>query len=118
MTDFVYDFLDRKPRILWANTYCLLDSSSGASISVRSILNALASHGWDVGILGATHFDAQNGSKKVAEYLKDKKPASLVKLKDSGLLPVTILLLAPPATIPLMQLRRLCRRMIVSMTRH
>jgi glycosyltransferase involved in cell wall biosynthesis len=86
MTDFVYDFLDRKPRILWANTYCLLDSSSGASISVRSILNALASHGWDVGILGATHFDAQNGSKKVAEYLKDKKPASLVKLKDSGLL--------------------------------
>ncbi len=24
----------RKPRLLWANVYCLLDSSSGASMSV------------------------------------------------------------------------------------
>ena len=25
----------KKPKILWANSYCLLDTSSGASISVR-----------------------------------------------------------------------------------
>jgi len=52
-----------KPRILWANAYCLMDTSSGASMSVREILKQLAVRGFDVCILGATNFDSESGSK-------------------------------------------------------
>ena len=33
-----------KPRFLWANVYCLLDSSSGASLLVREMLRQLATN--------------------------------------------------------------------------
>jgi len=33
-----------KPRLLWANVYCLLDSLSGASMLVREILRQLATN--------------------------------------------------------------------------
>jgi glycosyltransferase involved in cell wall biosynthesis len=65
----------RKPRILWANFYCLLDTSSGASMSVRQILRQLHKRGIEIKILGATVFDAENGTKlyrDVEEQVKDK----------------------------------------------
>ena len=37
-SDRLPDFKDRKPRLLWANAFCLLDTSSGASMSVRQML--------------------------------------------------------------------------------
>jgi len=52
----------RKPRLLWANTYCLLDSTSGASISVRQILLQLQQRGFDVKVIGATNFDHPRGA--------------------------------------------------------
>lgn len=51
-------------RILWANFYCLLDTSSGASISVRQILSDLIGLGHDVRVLGATVFDSPKGVTK------------------------------------------------------
>ena len=51
----------RKPRLLWANPYCLLDTSSGASMSVREMLRQLVKYGYEVQILGATIFDAEKG---------------------------------------------------------
>ncbi|MCT8469811.1 glycosyltransferase family 4 protein [Chromohalobacter canadensis] len=51
----------RKPRILWANPFCLLDTSSGASMSIREMLRQLAARGYEVGIVGATSFDAPKG---------------------------------------------------------
>ena len=55
----------RKPRILWANSYCLLDTSSGASISAREMLLQLAVNGYEVAVLGATVFDSEKGLSKL-----------------------------------------------------
>ncbi|OOY33977.1 hypothetical protein BOV88_12390 [Solemya velum gill symbiont] len=58
----------RKPRILWANFYCLMDSSSGASMAVREMLIQLAKRGYEIAILGATVFDADKGKSKLAKH--------------------------------------------------
>ncbi len=58
----------RKKRILWANPYCLLDTSSGASITVRQILMDLAESGHKVAILGATIFDSPNGISRIRAH--------------------------------------------------
>jgi hypothetical protein len=52
----------RTPKILWANTYCLLDTSSGAAMSVRQMLLQLVKQGYEVRILGATNFDHECGT--------------------------------------------------------
>jgi hypothetical protein len=51
----------RKPRILWANPFCLLDTSSGASMTVRQMLLQLVARGYEVQVLGATVFDSPKG---------------------------------------------------------
>ena len=53
--------LGRKPRVLWANAYCMLDTSSGASMSVREILRQFVNRGYEVEIIGATNFDDPKG---------------------------------------------------------
>jgi len=55
-------FKNRKPRLLWANAFCLLDTSSGASMSVRQMLRQLVRSGFEVQILGATIFDHPRGT--------------------------------------------------------
>ena len=57
----------RKPRILWANPFCLMDTSSGASMTVRQMLMQLVAHGYDVQILGATVFDNTKGMGRLKE---------------------------------------------------
>ena len=57
----------RKPRLLWANVYCLLDTSSGASMAVREMLVQLVQHGYEVSILGATVFDHERGTAGLQE---------------------------------------------------
>lgn len=52
----------RKPRLLWASVYCLLDTSSGASMAVREMLLQLARSGYEISILGATVFDHERGT--------------------------------------------------------
>ena len=52
----------RKQRLLWANLYCLLDTSSGASMAVRQMLIQLQRAGWAVDVLGATVFDHERGT--------------------------------------------------------
>lgn len=51
----------RKPRLLWANPSCLLDTSSGASMTVRQMLLQLAACGYEIQVLGATVFDNPKG---------------------------------------------------------
>ena len=60
---------ERNFRILWANSFCLLDRSSGASISIREILRQLSNRNFDIEILGATIFDSSNGAKIFKEQL-------------------------------------------------
>ena len=75
-----------KPRILWANAYCLMDTSSGASMSVREILKQLAVRGFDVCILGATNFDSESGSKVLDGARGQLTNQKAVKLKDGELI--------------------------------
>ena len=57
----------RKPRLLWANLYCLLDTASGASMSVREMLLQLLGQGYEVRILGATVFDHASGATRLKD---------------------------------------------------
>lgn len=77
----------RKKRILWANPYCLLDLSSGASMTVREQLIELHKYNWDIRILGATIFDAPNGITRLSRHWdKIKRSESkIVKVKDAPL---------------------------------
>ncbi|MGM0823650.1 MAG: glycosyltransferase family 4 protein [Pseudomonadota bacterium] len=61
----------RKPRILWANPYCLLDTSSGASMTVRQMLLQLVARGYEVQVLGATVFDNPKGMGRLKEQFPD-----------------------------------------------
>lgn len=54
--------MQRKKRLLWANVYCLLDTSSGAAMAVRQMLLQLQGAGWAVDILGAAVFDHERGT--------------------------------------------------------
>lgn len=57
----------RKPRLLWANPFCLLDTSSGASMTVRQMLLQLVANGYEVQVLGATVFDNPKGMGRLKE---------------------------------------------------
>lgn len=84
---------ERKPRLLWANVYCLLDTSSGASIAVREMLRQLACNGYEIAIVGATIFDNPNGTYKLREYWEDlqKNQAKIIRINDGQLLHSLIL---------------------------
>ncbi|MGM0984698.1 MAG: glycosyltransferase [Pseudomonadota bacterium] len=58
----------RKPRLLWANHYCLLDLSSGASMAVNEMLTQLVKQGYEVMVIGATIFDAEKGTTRLREH--------------------------------------------------
>ena len=75
--------VERKPRLLWANCYCLLDKSSGASISVNQILTQFVKNGFEVEILGATIFDNKSGSNHLSKQIEEaKKKSKLLEVKD------------------------------------
>tara|TARA_R110000824_G_scaffold400686_1_gene608848 strand:- start:17042 stop:21481 length:4440 start_codon:yes stop_codon:yes gene_type:complete len=61
----------RKPRLLWANPFCLLDTSSGASMTVRQMLLQLVARGYDVQVLGATVFDNPKGMGRLKKQFPD-----------------------------------------------
>lgn len=61
----------RKPRLLWANPFCLMDTSSGASMTVRQMLLQLAANGYEIRILGATVFDNTKGMGRFKEQFPD-----------------------------------------------
>jgi len=78
----------RKPRLLWACPWCMLDTSSGAAISVRQMLLQLHAQGYEIAILGATNFDAEKGMFHLREHLDlfEKNRKKLVKVNDGQLI--------------------------------
>lgn len=77
----------RKPRILWANPFCLLDTSSGASMTVRQMLLQLVARGYEVQVLGATVFDNPKGMGRLKEQFPDLNAHlhQLVEVEDGPL---------------------------------
>lgn len=55
----------KQKHLLWANVFCLLDTSSGASISARQMLIQLVKAGYKVSVIGATIFDHERGKTKL-----------------------------------------------------
>lgn len=88
--------MNRAPRLLWVTLNCLIDHTSGASLSAREMLRQLVGRGYEVEVLGATIFEAGEGPKHVrTEFEKIEKPGSLIKLPD-GLLQHTLVKTASP----------------------
>ncbi len=76
----------RKPRILWASLYSLLDTSSGAAIDAREMLRQLSFNGYDVAIAGATIFDSENGLSRLPEqWNTNLNPDKVCKVIDTPL---------------------------------
>lgn len=77
----------RKPRLLWANPFCLLDTSSGASMTVRQMLHQLVQHGYEVQVLGCTIFDNPKGMGRLKEQYPDFKTSlhQLIEVEDGAL---------------------------------
>lgn len=77
----------RKPRLLWANPFCLLDTSSGASMAVREMLLQLVAQGWEVSVLGATIFDADKGTLRLRPHWStfEARHNSIVTVNDGPL---------------------------------
>jgi glycosyltransferase involved in cell wall biosynthesis len=73
--------------LLWANRYCLLDTSSGASISIREMLHRLTKRNFDVDVVGATVFDSEAGKYRIASDLKrlQEKEGKIIRVKDGDL---------------------------------
>lgn len=66
----------RQPRILWASPSHLLDSTSGASKAIRTILKQLHKSGWGVMAISGTVFDDPAGAKVVNDSIngREEKP--------------------------------------------
>lgn len=75
----------RPPRILWANYFCLLDTSSGASISARQILLQLQKLGIEIKILGATIFDGENGARIIQRNAESIEGHKIIDIEDGSL---------------------------------
>lgn len=77
----------RKPRLLWANVYCLLDTSSGASMAVREMLIQLAKRGYEIAVLGAMVFDNPRGMTRLQDHWETVKACEggLITVNDGPL---------------------------------
>ncbi|MCC5902972.1 MAG: glycosyltransferase [Halomonas sp.] len=77
----------RKPRLLWANPFCLMDTSSGASMTVRQMLLQLVASGYEVQVLSATVFDNPKGMGRLKEQFPDLSSHlhQLIKAEDGSL---------------------------------
>ena len=77
----------RPLRILWASVYCLLDTSSGASMAVREMLRQLCLRGYEVAICGATVYDNDRGRQRIAEKwgFVESKRGSVISVSDEPL---------------------------------
>jgi glycosyltransferase involved in cell wall biosynthesis len=58
----------KQSRLLWANSYSLFDTSSGASRSARQMLLQLVSSGYHVEIVSAANFDVPHGIAALKPY--------------------------------------------------
>ena len=77
----------RKPRLLWANVHCLLDTSSAAALAALAMLHQLSQGGYDVYVLGAMVFDHEQGTAGLGEQWAglQARTDELVSLHDGVL---------------------------------
>lgn len=69
-------------KLLWITDRCLLDTSSGASLSVRQQLVQLQKRQWQVKVVGATVFDASCGRLLLKDYWQTIAGNTTVQILD------------------------------------
>lgn len=80
------DFLKQKYKILWVCHYCLMDSTSGASKSVRQMLHSLQSIGFEVEAIGCTVFDSPLGVSGLGvDKLSEPEQRTIMNYYDNGI---------------------------------
>lgn len=72
------------PRLLFAAASCLLDTSSGAAITVRQILRCLSKERLEVSALGAGIFDARAGKAAMAAAFAGMQPTQTLAINDGA----------------------------------
>jgi glycosyltransferase involved in cell wall biosynthesis len=75
---------DTRPSILFASPMSVLDITSGAALSMRTFLSALAERGFRAVALQATLFDSEQGGEHVNEAGKQAKGKDIVKTRVLG----------------------------------
>lgn len=73
-----------KPKLLWANLYCLLDRSSGAALSISTMLKGLEGDGWSVRILGAANFDHPSAAANLPPEVL-RTPGGVISVENDTL---------------------------------
>jgi len=72
-------------RILFAAHHCLFDTTSGAAITMRTMLRKLYSRGWAVKVIGAMLSDAEAGIKlPVSNRLISDSSDRIIRINDDG----------------------------------
>ena len=75
------------PRILWMSPYSLHDTSSGASVDAKNMLESLVNHGYEVWSCASFVFDRPNGAGFFGDLsqLLDSHSAKVFNLEDHGI---------------------------------
>lgn len=73
-----------QPSILYCCPPSLLDITSGAALSVRTILAALAKKGWRTVALQASIFDSPHGSEQLAKAIESQKDKPIWRCEMHG----------------------------------
>lgn len=78
--------LEQKCKILWVCHYCLMDSTSGASKSVRQMLHSLKSIGFEIEVIGCTVFDSPSGVRGLGvDKLLEPNQRTIMNYYDNGI---------------------------------
>jgi glycosyltransferase involved in cell wall biosynthesis len=72
-------------KILWANFYCLLDTTSGASQSVNQMLIELSKRNFLIEVVGCTVFDNEIGLEKLKKTYSNDFSAEYIEVTNKGL---------------------------------
>ncbi|MDX1491402.1 MAG: glycosyltransferase family 4 protein [Pseudohongiellaceae bacterium] len=75
---------DNRPSVLFASPMSVLDITSGAALSMRTFLSALAARGFRSVALQATLFDSAQGGEHVNEASDKAKDKDIVKTRVLG----------------------------------
>jgi glycosyltransferase involved in cell wall biosynthesis len=75
----------KRPLILFASPHSLIDHSSGAALSIRTLLSALTKRGYAAAALQATIFDAAAGGKSLLKVLAQRPSAQTLRIINQGI---------------------------------
>jgi glycosyltransferase involved in cell wall biosynthesis len=74
----------KRPLILFASPHSLIDHSSGAALSIRTLLSALTKRTYEATALQATIFDTPAGGTDLLKALEQRSHTPILRFLDQG----------------------------------